>query len=86
MQKSAEADTVASVLPTVAGRRDSDFRRAREVLFTDAASIIPEVSKPKPDLLYGTPASQINLRVRQVLDRHIRSCSFWSSTCAQLYQ
>lgn len=70
-QASREAGAMTDVMPVIAGQRDSQFRPAREVLYTNAAPIVPGVSKPKPDACYGAQPSQIDPLVRRDLAAQI---------------
>jgi len=67
MQPSREADTVADVLPTIAGPRDLDFTHGHEVLYSSARPTVHGVSKPKPDMLYSASADQVNARAHLAL-------------------
>lgn len=71
VQASREAGAMADVMPVIAGQQDRQFRPAREVLYTNAAPIVLGVSKPKPDIYYGAPPSQIDVRVRRDLSGQI---------------
>lgn len=71
MQPGREADTVVDIVPVIAGSADVRLRKGREVLYSNAAPIVPEVKFPKPDKLYGASASQIAVHVRRDIGSHI---------------
>ena len=67
-----ERDVVAEVLPTILGSGRRQHPSAGDVVFGNMEELAPEkLTRPKPDLYYGTPLSEINQRVRRDLHSQI---------------
>ncbi len=67
----SESHAVTTIIPYIAGSKDSQFQTARTIPFNNMRKFDPNITAPTPDFFYGANSSQIDPRVRNDIGEYI---------------
>ncbi len=81
----SESQAVTSIIPYIAGSKDSQFQTAGTIPFNNMKRFDPSITTPTPDFYYGASPSQIDARVRNDIGEYIMPSSRTSVPAAPNY-